>query len=99
MRGPVPKILILFMAKTAENRILWGRTYRDVAQEVPPPPWALLQDLIFKANCTLFSFVLEFANQMPDTEISSTNLNTASVTMNDGATACCEKADLTTEEL
>ncbi|XP_067047013.1 E3 ubiquitin-protein ligase MIB2-like [Acropora muricata] len=43
--------------------------------------------------------IAKFANQMPDTEISSTNLNTASVTMNDGATACCEKADLTTEEL
>ncbi|XP_074607963.1 E3 ubiquitin-protein ligase MIB2-like isoform X1 [Acropora palmata] len=41
----------------------------------------------------------KFANQVPDTEISSTNLNTASVAMNDDATAGGENADLTTEEL
>jgi len=41
----------------------------------------------------------KFANQVPDTEISSTNLNTGSVAMNDDATAGGENADLTTEEL
>ena len=94
-----PKFLPQSWPKRLKNHILWGRTYRDVAEIRKCPPWALLRDLIFKANCSLFSFVLEFANQVPDTEISSTNLNTASVAMNDDATAGGENADLTTEEL
>ena len=57
---------------------------------------AFLRDSKCKANCTLFSFVLEFANQVLDTslkETSSTNLTTAGVAMSG-----TENADLTNEE-
>ena len=97
--GPFPKILTLFMAKTAEKSYSLGSYISRCGRNKEVTPWALLQDLIFKANCSLFSFVLEFANQVPDTEISSTNLNTASVAMNDDTTAGGENADRTTEEL